>query len=450
MSRAVETFPFWTNWNRNLTFRPEQLARPDSLEALSRVIVEAAGEGRTVRPVGSGISYTPLVQTDHLMLSLDAFSGVERVDAAAGAVVVGAGTRLGTLVRELARHGLALANLGDIDRQTIAGAVATGTHGTGITIGSLSSQIVAMTIVDGTGRVRQLDADRAPELLRVARVGLGALGVITSITLKVQPAQPLLVEREGTTLAKLLRDLDALVRANRNFEFFWFPRHGLAYSKKMNEVPDRRPAGGVLHRATRFANDILVENALIWVACEWVRRWPGSRQRLLDVGAHLVPNETMMLEPHRAYATPRLVRHYEVEYAVPYGRASEALGLLDETLARHPVKTMFPVEVRFTAAEDIPLSMSQGRDVVYIAVHAYRREDYRELFDLCEDLFLRLDGRPHWGKLHSLQSGELRRRYPCWDEFQAARTALDPAGVFENGYLRRVLGPRPAPTPAPA
>jgi FAD/FMN-containing dehydrogenase len=298
--------------------------------------------------------------------------------------------------------------------------------------------------------VRQLDADRAPELLRVARVGLGALGVITSITLKVQPAQPLLVEREGTTLAKLLRDLDTLVRANRNFEFFWFPRHGLAYSKKMNEVPDRRPAGGVLHHATRFANDILVENALIWVACECVRRWPGSRQRLLDVGRHLVPSGTMVLEPHRAYATPRLVRHYEVEYAVPYGRASEALGLLDETLARHPVKTMFPVEVRFTAAEDIPLSMSQGRDVVYIAVHAYRREDYRELFDLCEDLFLRLDGRPHWGKLHSLQSGELRRRYPCWDEFQAARAALDPAGVFENGYLRRVLGPRPAPAPAPA
>jgi len=109
---------------------------------------------------------------------------------------------------------------------------------------------------------------------------------------------------------------------------------------------------------------------------------------------------------------------------------------------------MFPVEVRFTAADDIPLSMSQGRDVVYIAVHAYRREDYRELFDLCEDLFLRLDGRPHWGKLHSLQNGELRRRYPCWDEFQAARAALDPAGVFENGYLRRVLGPRPAPAPA--
>jgi hypothetical protein len=168
MSRGVETFPFWTNWNRNLTFRPEQLARPDSLEALSRIIVGAAGEGRTVRPVGAGISYTPLVQTDHLMLSLDAFSGVERVDAAAGTAVVGAGTRLGTLARELARHGLALANLGDIDRQTVAGAVATGTHGTGITIGSLSSQIVAMTIVDGTGRVRQLDADRAGAAARRA------------------------------------------------------------------------------------------------------------------------------------------------------------------------------------------------------------------------------------------------------------------------------------------
>ena len=211
----------------------------------------------------------------------------------------------------------------------------------------------------------------------------------------------------------------------------------------MNEVPDRRPAGGVLHRATRFANDILVENALIWVACECVRRWPGSRQRLLDVGGHLVPNDTTVLEPHRAYATPRLVRHYEVEYAVPYGRASEALGLLDETLARHPVKTMFPVGVRFTAADDIPLSMSQGRDVVYIAVHAYRREDYRGLRSVRGPV-PRLDGRPTGGKLHSLQSGELRRRIHAGTSSRR-RAPPGSAGVFENGYLRRLLGPRRHP-----
>src|SRR6185437_15287216 len=149
-----------------------------------------------------------------------------------------------------------------------------------------------------------------------------------------------------------------------------------------------------------------------------VRRWPHSRQRWLDVGRHLVPTETAIVAPHRAYATPRYVRHHEVEYAIPYERAAEALGTLDDLLARHPVKTMIPVEVRFTAAEDIPLSMSYGREVIYVAVHAYRREDYGELFDMCEELFLRFDGRPHWGKLHSLQATELRRRYPCWDEFQ--------------------------------
>jgi FAD-linked oxidoreductase len=441
---ASRAYPFWTNWNRNLVYRPEELATPHSVDEVSRLVAEAAHEGRTVRPVGSGYSYTPLAQTDHVMLSLEAMSGVERVDAAAGTAVVGAGTRLSTLTRELARHGAAIANLGDIDQQTVAGAIATGTHGTGITIGSLSSQVLAMTLVDGQGQVRELTEATDRDLLRAARVGLGALGVITSVTLKVQPAYQLLVERQGTTLARLLRDLDTLVRANRNFEFFWYPNHGLAYSKKMNQVSGRRARNGAVDRAVRFANDILIENALIWVACEHVRRFPGARRRWLDIGRSVVPTETAVVDAHRAYATPRLVRHHEIEYAIPYSRAAETLGLLDEMLARHPVKTMIPVEVRFTAGEDIPLSMSQGRDVMYVAVHAYRREDHLELFDLCEDLFLRHDGRPHWGKLHTLQAAELRRRYPCWDEFQSARARLDPADVFLNGYLRRVLAPQDA------
>ena len=439
---SQRAFPFWTNWNRNLVYRPEQLATPRSVEGVSRLVTEAARERRTVRPVGSGYSYTPLVQTDHVILSLDGITGVERVDLAAGTAVVGAGTRLSTLTRELARHGAAIANLGDIDQQTVAGAIATGTHGTGITIGSLSSQVRAMTVVDGSGQVRELSEGADPGLLRAARVGLGALGVMTSVTLTVQPAYQLLVERQGTTLDALLRDLDTLVRGNRNFEFFWYPNHGLTYSKKMNVVSGRPSRSGMVDRAVRFANDILIENALVWVACEHVRRSPGARRSWLDLGRRVVPADTAVVDAHRAYATPRLVRHHEIEYAIPYSRAAETLGLLDEMLARHPVKSMIPVEVRFTAAEDIPLSMSQGREVMYVAVHAYRHEDYLALFDLCEELFRQQDGRPHWGKLHTLQAAELQRRYPFWDDFQSARARLDPGGVFMNGYLRRVIAPR--------
>jgi len=434
-----DTFRYWTNWNRNFLCRPERFARPRSTEDVAGIVRDAARTGRTVRPVGSGYSYTPLVQSDHVMVTLDAFDRVERVDLADGIAVVGAGMRLDALTRELATRGAAFANLGDIDRQTVAGAIGTGTHGTGLGIGSLSSRVRRLTLVDGRGTVRELGPADSPDLFPSACVSLGALGIVTSVTIQVEPMYNLLVERGGTTFDAVLRDFDRLARTNRNFEFFWFPSHGLAYVKKMN-VSDGPPVRvGALSRLARAGNDILVENGLVWLAAETVRRWPRARKPWLDLGRRVVPQETAVVPADRAYATPRYVRHYEVEYALPYSAAAQALAALDEMLGRHPVKTVIPVEVRCTAADDLPLSMSQGRDVMYVAVHAYRHEDYGELFDRCEDLFLRFDGRPHWGKMHSLQAEALRKRYERWDEYQRARRELDPDGVFMNGYLRRIL-----------
>lgn len=433
-------FPFWRNWNDNFVCRPERLLAPRTTEDVVSIVRDARARERRVRPVGAGYSYTPLVQTDHDLVSLDALSGVWEIDLESGTAVAGPGTRLHQLAAALARHGAALANCGDIDRQSLAGAIATGTHGTGIGIGSISSQIVALTLVNGLGEVVDLQAGRDEAQFRAAAVSLGALGIVTSIRLKIQPLYTLHIQRGAETLEQLLGRLDHHVRSNRNFEFFWFPGDDLTYTKRMNVAPKSAAPFAPARDGVRFLNDIVIENGLLAVACETTRRNQALRGAWLRLGRALVPHDASDLPANRAYTTPRLLRHYEVEYALPAERGAEALAFLDAALRKHPVKTVIPIEVRFSSAEAFPLSPAYGREVMYVAVHAHRAEDYQEYFDLCEAIFLSYDGRPHWGKLHSLRAPELAARYPAWDDFQSVRAAFDPERRFTNGYLARLLG----------
>lgn len=425
------------NWVANLTWRPERTLYPTSTEEVAQIVRKAAAQGRRVRPVGAAYSYTPLAQTDQDQVSLEAMAGVESVDLERGIAVVRAGTRLSHLVKELAAQGAAIANMGDIDQQGLAGAIATGTHGTGVTIPSLSSQVVALTLVNGLGEVLELDSNSP--LFPSAQISLGALGIITSVTLRVQPRYSLRIERGAEPFDQLLPTLQEQAASNRNFEFFWFPGDRLAYTKTMNETPGIARLK-LASELTRAVTDIVVENGLMWLACESVKRWPDLRQPWLRLGESVMASDTAIRPADHAYATPRIVRHFEVEYALPADRAADALAALAEALRQHPVSTLVPVEVRFAAAEDIPLSPAYGQAVVWIAAHAYKGEAYQEYFDRCEQLFLSFDGRPHWGKLHSLVSRQLEGKYLRWNEFQAARRTLDPNQVFANDYLNSVLG----------
>ena len=427
----------WRNWARNLSWRPARTLRPATTDEVVQIVREAGDAGRHIRPVGAAYSYTPLAETDQDLVCLDASAGVERVDLDRGIAVVRPGTRLGPLVNELAQHGAALANLGDIDRQGIAGAIATGTHGTGITIPSLSGQVKALTLVTGEAEVLELD-EHSP-LFPAAQISLGALGIITSITLQIQPLYSLRIERGAEPFETLLPQLRERIARNRGFEFFWFPSDRLAYTKIMNELPGLAKLK-LASEAVRAVSDIVVENGLLWLACESLLRWPRLRRPWLRLAELTMAADTAYRPAHRAYATPRLVRHFEVEYALPAERAADVLAALADLLRERPVNTVVPIEVRFSAAEDIPLSPAYGRPVVWIAVHTYDKEDYQEYFDRCEQLFLSFDGRPHWGKFHSLTGPELRRRYPRWDDFQAATRTLDPQHVFSNAYLERLLG----------
>lgn len=432
--RTSRRYGAFQNWGHNFVCRPAALETPGTLEAIREVVAGAAREGRTVRPVGAGYSYTRLVQTDDVMLSLDRWTGIESIDAD-GMATVRAGTRLGPLVRELARRGRALENLGDIDKQTLAGAVATATHGTGITLGTMSTQIAGIELVAGTGEIKVLTPADG-DVFRAAAVSLGALGVITRIRLRTLPLYWLDVERRRDTFDALLCNLETQVSSNRNFEFFWFPQSSIVYSKTMNLSRDHR-AGG--RTAGRWVSDLLNENAALWAVCQINNRWPRTRQSLLNLAGALIPQDRSVQRADTAYATERLVLHQECEYAVPASRAAEVLSALQARLHRFPTRTVFPIEVRFTRADDLPLSPACGRDVAYIAVHTYWKEDHEEYFDAAEEILRAAGGRPHWGKMHNLHAADLATLYPAARAFDTVRRQLDPAGVFMNGYLRRVL-----------
>jgi FAD-linked oxidoreductase len=428
------------NWNRNFVCHPRERLRPSSADEVARIVRRARRDGLKVRPVGSGYSYTPLAATDGLMVDLSALDEVGPIDRAAGTVTVGSGIRLDRLIRALARQGMALENAGDIDQQTLAGAISTGTHGSGIAMGSLSSQVVALTVVDGKGDVVEIDGRQA-DLLNPARIGLGVLGIIVAVTLHVRPHYHLRLDRGPATSAAVLADLAGPLRDNRIYEFFWFQADNAAFTRRWNDAPATDSTAGLSDTIQRFVVDVLLENLYFWLAAQAIRLWPASRSLAFKICWAMVPTDRHVRPAEISFATPRFLRHHETEYAVPLDRAEETLRRLDEVLKVKPMTTLIPLQVRFVAAEDIPLSPSEGRDVMYVAVHTEQHEDYRDLFRRCEEVFLDVGGRPHWGKLHNLQAADLKPRYPRWEEFQAARRRLDPDGIFLNDYLMRLLGP---------
>lgn len=395
----------------------------------------ARAGGQRVKVVGSGHSFTDIASTDGVLVRLDRYQRVLHTEPGAHRVTVQAGIPLWRLNQELHVRGLALANLGDIDRQTLAGAIATATHGTGAGLGGLASFVVGLRIVTGSGEVLECDADRHPEVLHAARVGLGALGVVSTVTLQCVPAFRLRAVEQPERVDDVLADIDAIVDATDHFEFFWVPHTGWALTKRntRTDEPARpRPAWQA------WRDDVLFQNVLFGAACR-VGRWRPEwiRPLMRKVPSTLVDTVD---DSFRVFCSPRHVRFVEMEYGVPRAAAAEAVDRVRAVVRRAGVQLSFPVEVRFTAADDIPLSMASGRDTCFVAVHVYRGAPYEQYFRAVEHELVELGGRPHWGKLHTRTAAELSRAYPEWETFRAVRDRVDPDGVFTNAYLERVLG----------
>lgn len=434
----------WTNWSGRVTARPANVERPTSESELGETVRAAAGRGDTVRVAGSGHSFSPVVPTDDTLISLDRYTGVVDIDAAAGRATVRAGTRLAALNRELDRHGLAMENLGDVDRQTVAGALSTGTHGTGLDFGVLSTQATRFRVVTATGDVVDIDESET-DRFHSAQVSLGALGVVSTVTLELDPAYDLCLRRRALPLETVLENIETFHDAHRNWEFFWFPHTDTALVKTFDEVPrdaDRQvgngsdsPVDGLIAAGAAW-----LENASWEAICRLGTRFPSTATHGTRLAARSLSDKTEVGPSFEMFANPRRVRFHETEYSLPAGDLPAALRTVREYIETESVPVQFPIECRFVGGDDPYLSPAYGRDSGFIAVHTYHEKDLPGYFDACEAIFEEFDGRPHWGKAHSKTATELANLYPKWDTFRAVRAEFDPEGRFLNDHLETVLG----------
>jgi FAD-linked oxidoreductase len=418
----------WTNWARDQRCAPERIERPTSEAELARVV---AGAPR-VKVAGSGHSFTDIACTDGVMVDL---SRMDRVLAVEGTEVTAeAGITIRALGPALAARGLALENQGDVDAQTLAGAICTATHGTGARFGNVSSQVLRMRLVTASGSV--IDLREGDELL-AGRVSLGALGAIAAVTLRCVPAFTIHRIDEPRPLDDVLARFDELVGSNDHFELFVFPYTRTALTLTSQRT-DREPRPPGLAQA--FVRDVLLENAALELACRAGRLVPGAIPAINRRVTALMGRAEHLDASHRVYANRRSVRFTEMEYGIPRERVGEALERVLALVERRRLPIGFPVEVRVVAPDDGLLSTAHGRPTGYIAVHQYRGMEFESYFRAVEAIMDEYGGRPHWGKRHYQTAATLRARYPGWDRFQAVRERLDPGRKFENEYLRRVLG----------
>lgn len=429
----------WRNWAGNQRSAGVDVVHPAGADEIAAALTRAAGAGRRVRPIGSGHSFTGIGRPEDVQLVLDRHAALVDVDDT-GLVTVQAGMPLHRLNAELAARGWSLTNLGDIDRQTVSGALSTGTHGTGARFGGLATQLRGLSLVLPDGSRLRCSADENPDVLAAARIGLGALGVLDTVTLQAEPAFALRAEEGPARLGALLEGFEEFMTSTDHVEFYWFPHTDRCLTKRNTRVP---LADGLapLPRWRAVWDDEVLSNAVFAGMVAVGRRRPELIPRLAAVTAGGLGRRTWTDASHSVFVSRRRVRFVEMEYAVPRAEAPAILRELHRIAEAGDFLASFPVEVRVAAADDIPLSTASGRDTAYIAVHVPARTDPGSWFAALESMAGDVGGRPHWGKLHGLDAATLRTRYPRFDEFTALRARLDPAGVLGNAHLDRVLGP---------
>lgn len=424
----------WCNWAREQFCAPSAIVRPGSEDELVAVVRSAARRGERVRAVGTGHSFTDCACTDGVMIDMTGLQRVVDADTATGLVTIEGGAKLHTLGPQLAARGLGLENQGDIDAQSITGATATATHGTGARFPNLSARIVSLRLVTASGEVLTLSQGFDDYL--AARVSLGALGVISQVTVQTVPLYTLHRRDERRALTETLDRLDEFVDENDHFEFFVFPYGKTALTRttrRSTEEPTPTPTW-----KRRLTED--VENVGLSLMCRTGRRFPSAAAGLNKLMTSMIQDSTVEDRAYKVYATERKVRFTEMEYAIPREHARDAIRRVIDIVHRRTLPILFPLEVRFAAPDDAFLSTAAGRDTCYIAVHQYSGMEFETYFRAVEEIMDEYAGRPHWGKRHYQTAGTLRERYPDWDRFTAVRDRLDPDRVFRNDYTRRVLG----------
>lgn len=427
-AQDAEGHLLWSNWSGSAHSYPAARAAPRSEEELLQVLTRSPDP---VRPVGSGHSFTGLVPTDGTLLTLDGMAGMISHDPVKHQATIGGGTRLVDLGPALAAVGQEMINLPDINKQSIAGAIATGTHGTGRGIQAIHGSIVAMRLANSTGDIIECDADTHPEVFNAARVGLGAFGVVTQVTLQNQPLTRVLKRAEVRPTEEVFEAWPELRLKHRNVEFMVLPFTGHA-AVITHDVTDRpvKPRGPDADTGTLMSLKKLRD---------WFEFAPSVRRRLAAEELGKIPPEEMIDEGWKLLSNERPVRFNETEYHLPIEAQIPALREVLAAIEAHRKDVFFPIEARVIAPDDAWLSPFYGRESGSIAVHAYYKDDHDFFFTLIEPIFRRHGGRPHWGKLHSLKARDLAQIYPRWKEAGEVRAALDPKGRMLNPYLKGIF-----------
>jgi L-gulono-1,4-lactone dehydrogenase len=438
----------WHNWAGNVTARPRRVMQPGSAQEVAAEISRAAEDGQRVRMTGRGHSFTPAAATDGLMLRPTGMRAIRSIDKRAGTVTVEAGCPLISLNATLLAHGLSLANMGDIQVQTVSGATQTGTHGTGRDLGGMAAQIAALEMVLADGNIVTVSADSpsggldlpgelGAGLFDAARVGLGALGIVTAMTFRVVPAFLLQAREEPMTWTRVISELDELTTENEHFEFYWFPHSEGCLTKRNNRTDG--PASP-LPRWRYVLDDELLSNTVFGLTCKLGRRIPPAIPAVNSVAARALGTRTYTDAAYKVFTSPRRVRFKEQEYAVPRAALSDVLGEVKSLIQRRDWRISFPIEVRVAPPDDLWLSTAYKRDSAYIAIHVFHPSPHEPYFSEVESIMTAVGGRPHWGKMHTRDAEYLAGVYPRHGDFVALRNALDPQRRFGNDYLTQVLG----------
>ena len=429
----------WSNWAGNQRADGVTVIEPRDTGEIAAAIRGAAERGQRVKPIGAGHSFTAIGKPTGVQLVLDNMTGLRSVDRETGIVTVEAGTRLHRLNELLAGEGLAMTNLGDIEVQSISGAVSTGTHGTGSRYGGIATQILGLEMVLADGSVVTCSPDERPELWSAARVGLGALGVITAITLQTVPLFAIKAEEGPMSLDELLSRFDELTEEYDHFEAYWFPHTDSALTKRNTRQPLHQGLEPMSAWKEWLDDEFLSNTVFGWTIALGKRRSslirPLNRMASKALGTRVFTDLS-----YKVFTSPRRVRFCEMELAIPRAKAVEAIQDVVKAVESSGMDISFPVELRVAAADDVPLSTASERESAYLAFHLPAGVDYNDYFGLVADALEVYEPRPHWGKLHEMDEAVLSRRYARFGEFVALRDSLDPGGVFTNDYLDRVLG----------
>lgn len=430
----------WRNWSGLESASGLRPVTPESVDDVVAEVRRAAERGETVKVAGTGHSFTGIARPEHTVLLPGGLTGITSVDREAMTVTARAGTQLKVFNAELEGLGLSLHNMGDIAEQTLAGAISTGTHGTGGRASGLAAQVVGLELVTGDGRVLRASATENADVLDLARVGLGALGVLVSVTFAVEPLFLLRAEERPLSWDEGLATFDEMVAAHDHVDMYWFPHTDRLLSKRNTRMGADLARAEPLPRWRQRLDDGFLSNTVFGLQTAALNRAPRAIPAANRFASRLLGPRTYTDIAHRVFTTERRVVFREMEYAVPRDAGLTALAEARRMLEASGLTVSFPIEIRVAPADDVPLSTAYGRDSVYLAFHTHRHAEHERYFALMEAVMKDHDGRPHWGKLHSRDAAALAQRYPRFGDFLELRDKLDPDRVFTNDYLNRVLG----------